>query len=135
MHQPTLMHLKVLLPFRVFAEHIGVSRIVAETHEGSFGLLPHRLDCVAALVPGILTYEDEAENEVYVAVDEGVLVKAGLEVLVSVRNAIGGTDLGQLREAVDREFMHLNQREQTVRSVMAKLESGFIRRLVEFHHD
>jgi F-type H+-transporting ATPase subunit epsilon len=129
------MHLKVLLPFRVFAEHIGVSRIVAETHEGSFGLLPHRLDCVAALVPGILTYEDEAENEVYVAVDEGVLVKAGLEVLVSVRNAIGGTDLGQLREAVDREFMHLNQREQTVRSVMAKLESGFIRRLVEFHHD
>ena len=135
MHQPTLMHLKVLLPFRVFAEHIGVSRIVAETHEGSFGLLPHRLDCVAALVPGILIYEDEAENEVYVAVDEGVLVKAGLEVLVSVRNAIGGTDLGQLREAVDREFMHLNQREQTVRSVMAKLESGFIRRLVEFHHD
>ena len=135
MHQPTLMHLKVLLPFQVFAENIGVSRIVAETHEGSFGLLPHRLDCVAALVPGILIYEDEAENEVYVAVDEGVLVKAGLEVLVSVRNAIGGTDLGQLREAVDREFLNLNQREQSVRSVMAKLESGFIRRLAEFHHD
>jgi len=135
MHQPTLMHLKVLLPFQVFAENIGVSRVVAETHEGSFGLLPHRLDCVAALVPGILIYEDEAENEVYVAVDEGVLVKAGLEVLVSVRNAIGGTDLGQLREAVDREFLNLNQREQTVRSVMAKLESGFIRRLAEFHND
>jgi F-type H+-transporting ATPase subunit epsilon len=129
------MHLKVLLPFQVFAENIGVSRVVAETHEGSFGLLPHRLDCVAALVPGILIYEDEAENEVYVAVDEGVLVKAGLEVLVSVRNAIGGTDLGQLREAVDREFLNLNQREQTVRSVMAKLESGFIRRLAEFHND
>ena len=135
MHQPTLMHLKVLLPFQVFAENIGVSRVVAETHEGSFGLLPHRLDCVAALVPGILIYEDEAENEVYVAVDEGVLVKAGLKVLVSVRNAIGGTDLGQLREAVDREFLNLNQREQSVRSVMAKLESGFIRRLAEFHHD
>jgi len=135
MHQPTLMHLKVLLPFQVFAENIGVSRVVAETHEGSFGLLPHRLDCVAALVPGILIYEDEAENEVYVAVDEGVLVKAGLKVLVSVRNAIGGTDLGQLREAVDREFLNLNQREQTVRSVMAKLESGFIRRLAEFHND
>jgi F-type H+-transporting ATPase subunit epsilon len=129
------MHLKVLLPFQVFAENTGVSRIVAETREGSFGLLPHRLDCVAALVPGILIYEDEAENEVYVAVDEGVLVKAGLEVLVSVRNAIGGTDLGQLREAVDREFLNLNQREQTVRSVMAKLESGFIRRLAEFHND
>jgi F-type H+-transporting ATPase subunit epsilon len=134
MQQPTLMNLKVLLPFRIFAEKAGVSRIVAETREGSFGFLPHRLDCVAALVPGILIYQNQAESEVYVAVDEGVLVKTGLDVLVSVRNAIGGTDLGQLREVVEREFLNLNQREQSVRSVMARLESGFIRRLAEFHH-
>ena len=63
------------------------------------------------------------------AVDEGVLVKTGLDVLVSVRNAIGGTDLGQLREAVEREFLTLNEQEQSVRSVMAKMESGFIRRV------
>ena len=99
------MNLKVLLPFQIFAEKTGVSRIVAETREGSFGLLPHRLDCVAALAPGILIYETEAEGEVYVAVDEGVLVKTGPDVLVSVRNAIGGTDLGQLREAVEQEFL------------------------------
>ena len=80
MQQSTLMNLKVLLPFRIFAEKTGVSRIVAETREGSFGLLPHRLDCVAALAPGILIYENEAEGEVYVAVDEGVLVKTGLDV-------------------------------------------------------
>jgi len=129
------MHLKVLLPFQIFAEKSGVSRIVAETRKGSFGLLPHRLDCVAALAPGILIYENESEGEVYVAVDEGVLVKTGLDVFVSVRNAIGGTDLGQLREAVEREFMNLNKREQDVRSVMAKMESGFIRRLVEFDHE
>jgi F-type H+-transporting ATPase subunit epsilon len=97
MPPPTLMNLKVLLPFRIFAEKTGVTRIVAETQEGSFGLLPHRLDCVAALAPGILIYENEAEGEVYVAVDEGVLIKTGLDVLVSVRNAIAGTDLGQLR--------------------------------------
>jgi len=131
----TLMNLKVLLPFRIFAEETGVLRIVAETREGSFGLLPHRLDCVAALAPGILIYENEAEGEVYVAVDEGVLVKTGLDVLVSVRNAIRGTDLGQLREAVEREFMNLNEREQSVRSVMAKMESGFIRRMVTFHNE
>ena len=135
MQQPTLMNLKVLLPFGIFAEKTGVTRIVAETREGSFGLLPHRLDCVAALVPGILIYQAESGGEVFVAVDEGVLVKTGLDVLVSVRNAIGGTDLGQLHKAVDREFRDLNEREQSVRSVMAKMESGFIRRLAEFHHD
>jgi len=132
---PIRMNLKILLPFEVLVEKTGVSRIVAESPEGSFGLWPHRLDCVAALTPGILIYELEAEDEVYVAVDEGVLVKTGLEVLVSVRNAIAGTDLGQLREMVEREFLNLNEREQSVRSVMAKMESGFIRRLAEFHHE
>ena len=60
---PTLMKLKVLLPFRIFAEKTGVSRIVAETREGSFGLLPHRLDCVASLTPGILIYEHEGDDD------------------------------------------------------------------------
>jgi F-type H+-transporting ATPase subunit epsilon len=129
------MTLKVLLPFEVFAEKTSVSRIVAETSEGSFGFLPHRLDCVTALVPGILLYETEAEGEVCVAIDEGVLVKTGMDVLVSVRNAIGGTDLGQLHAAVEREFLKLNEHEQSVRSVMAKMESGFIRRMAEFHRD
>jgi F-type H+-transporting ATPase subunit epsilon len=129
------MTLKVLLPFQVFAEKTGVTRIVAETREGSFGILPRRLDCVAALAPGILIYENEIEGEVYLAVDEGVLIKTGLDVLVSVRNAIAGTDLGELRDSVEREFLNLGKREQSVRSALAKMESGFIRRLAEFHHD
>jgi F-type H+-transporting ATPase subunit epsilon len=133
--QPTFMNLKVLLPFRIFAEKTDVVRIVAETREGSFGLLTHRRDCVAALAPGILIYETKAQGEVYLALDEGVLVKTGLDVLVSVRNAIGGTDLDQLRDSVEQEFLNLNEREQSVRSVMAKMESGFIRRLAEFHHE
>jgi len=129
------MKLKVLLPFQVFTEKEDVMRIVAETPKGSFGFLPHRLDCVAPLSPGILTYETKTEGEIYIAVDEGVLVKTGANVLVSVRNAIGGMDLGQLREAVEQEFLNLEEREQSVRSVLAKMESGLIRRLVEFHHE
>ena len=129
------MNLKVLLPFRIFAEKTGVSRIVAETREGSFGLLPRRLDCVAALVPGILIYETETEGEVFVAVDEGVLIKVGPDVFVSVRRALGGTDLGQLRDAVDKEFLMRDEQERSVRSVMAKLETGFLRRFATFQHE
>jgi F-type H+-transporting ATPase subunit epsilon len=129
------MNLKVLLPFQVFAEKTGVLRIVAETREGSFGLLPHRLDCVAVLVPGILTYQTDADGEVFVAVDEGVLVKTGPEVLVSVRRAVGGTDLGQLRKAVETEFLALDEREKSVRLVVAKLETGFLRRFAAFQHE
>jgi F-type H+-transporting ATPase subunit epsilon len=132
---PNLMNLKVLLPFEVFAEVSGVSRIVAETQAGSFGLLPHRLDCVAALVPGILIYETGSEGEVFVAVDEGVLVKAGPDVLVSVRRAIRGTNLTDLHGAVEREFLVLDERQQSVRVVSNRMESEFINRLAEFQHD
>jgi len=128
------MNLKILLPFQIFAETDGVSRIVAETREGAFGLLPRRLDCVAALTPGILVYETESEGEVYVAVDEGVLVKTGPDVLVSVRRARGGNGLGQLRAAVEQEFLTLDEHEQSVRSVLAKMESDLIRRMATFHH-
>src|SRR5690349_13192256 len=112
---PTHMHLKVLLPFQIFADETGVSRVVAETREGSFGLLPQRLDCVAALVPGILIYQTNSDGEVLVAVDEGVLVKTGPDVVVSVRRATGGTDLAQLRSAVEKEFKTLDEHEQCVR--------------------
>lgn len=129
------MNLRILLPFRVFAEEAGVSRVVAETRQGAYGILPRRLDCAAALAPGILTYESEAGGERYVAVDEGVLVKTGRDVLVSVRNAIAGADLGRLREAVERDFRRRDEQEQAVRSVLAKMESGILRRIVEFHRE
>ncbi len=131
----TLMNLKILLPFQIFAEKSDVLRIVAETRAGSFGLLPHRLDCVATLEPGILIYETDAEGEVYVAVDEGILIKTGLDVFVSVRRVLGGADLGQLRATVEQEFLTLDEQEQSMRSVMTKLEAGFIRRFASFQHE
>ena len=127
-----LMDLKILLPFEVFADLTGVKRIVAETHNGSFGLLPHRLDCTASLAPGILTYETDALGEVCIAIDEGILVKVGTQVMVSVRNAIGGVELGSLHKAIEKKFLNIDEQEKNVRQVMAKLEIGFIRRFERF---
>lgn len=126
-----LMNLKILLPYQVFADLKGIKRIVAETLQGSFGILPHRLDCTAALSPGIFTYETERGNIVDLAVDEGILIKTGPDVLVSVRNAVGGAELGSLHKTINQEFMNLDEHEKKVRSVMAKLELGFIRRFEE----
>lgn len=129
------MKLEVLLPWRVFIEPVEVTRIVAETGDGSFGVLPHRLDCVAALVPGILIYETESEGEVFLAVDEGLLVKIGAQVQVSVRRALAGADLESLRQKVEQEFLIHDENEQSMRSVMAGLETGFMRRLAQFEHE
>jgi F-type H+-transporting ATPase subunit epsilon len=129
------MNLAVLLPFRIFTQVADVARVVVETRQGAFGLLPHRLDCVAALGPGILTYATSADGPVYVAVDQGVVVKSGADVRVSVRRAIGGTDLGQLRAAVLHDFLELDTREQNTRAVLAKLDGALIEQMVAFQRD
>jgi len=123
----TLIHLKILLPYKVFADIENVKKIVVETSSGSYGILPRRLDCTAALMPGILMYETEKGETKYIAVDGGILIKAGNEVSVSVRNAMGDAPLGKLRDLVEQEMLQLDELEVSARNVMAKLETGFMR--------
>jgi F-type H+-transporting ATPase subunit epsilon len=128
------LQLEILLPFSVFLASETVSRIVVVTPSGWFGLLPHRLDCVTAVAPGILSYSTPADGEVNVAIDRGVLIKTGAQVRVCVRRAMSGAGLGDLQRAVQEEFLKLDEREQSIRSALAALESGFIRRLAEVQH-
>lgn len=128
------MNLKILLPFRIFARQTEVSSIVADTIDGSLGLLPHRLDCVAALVPGILTYSSATAGTVYVALAGGVLVKSGAEVLISARRAVGGEDLAMLHEAVRKDFLSLSTQEREARAAVAKMEGALLGRLRDFQH-
>ena len=129
------MNLIILLPSRVLADKKAVTRLVLETSQGSWGFLPHRRDCVAALVPGILTFDTQTEGVTYVAVDVGVLVKTGADVRISVRRAVVGRDLERLRNTVEREYSVLDQTEREVRYVSEKLESRVLRQLVALHHE
>lgn len=123
----TTMTLRVLLPSNEFACYTNVTKVVLETPEGAFGLLPHRQDCITALEPGILTYRIDNKQLEYLAVDEGLAVKSGLNVNVSVRNAHAGSNLQHLKQVVATEFVLLNEQEQEVRAVLARLESDFMR--------
>ena len=126
------MKLEILLPYKVFLKEDDVSRVVVETSAGVMGFLPQRLDCAAVLVPGIMEYEAAGAGVKYIALDEGVLVKTGPEITISVRNAIGGASLGELQQLVEKEFLELDERERNVRSTMAKLESDFIHQFEKF---
>src|SRR5690625_6442563 len=97
--KPTLMNLKILLPHGVFAEIENVKKIVVETTAGSYGILPRRLDCTAALETGILLYETENDGEKYIGVNEGILIKTGNEESISMRNGIGNAQLGEIGRA------------------------------------
>ena len=124
------MNLKILLPFRVFLDE-RVDKVIAEGENGYFCLLPRHIDFVSALAPGILSYYKESGEEVFLAIDEGILVKYGENVLVSSRNAVRGPNLEALRQTVEDQFKTLDEQRKEVRSVVAKIEANFIRRFLE----
>lgn len=127
------MQLKVLTPFATFAEKSAVLSIVAETLQGFVGILPHRLDFVAILATGVFSYTTETDGEVFIAVDEGVLVKAGDQVLVSTRGAIGGVTLDQLPSLIEKQFLQIDEQEKIQHSTLLKLETGFLKHFARFH--
>lgn len=124
------MRLKVVLPTEILIEK-EVTKVIAEAENGSFCLLPRHIDFVAALVPGLLSYETDGGKEEFLAVDEGTLVKCGSEVLVSTRNAVIGPDLGMLKQMVEEQFRVLDEQEKELQSALAKLEADFTRRFLE----
>ncbi len=121
------MHLKVLVPTEVFVD-TKTTKIVAEAENGSFCLLPHHIDFVAALVPGILSYTLENKEEVFLAINEGILVKRGNDVFVSTLQAVQDKDLETLQNTVTKNFRILDEREKLIRSALAKFEATIIRR-------
>jgi F-type H+-transporting ATPase subunit epsilon len=124
------MQLRVMLPTEILIDQ-AAGKIVAEAENGSFCLLPRHIDFVAALAPGILSFVTSEGREEFVAVDRGILVKCGREVSISTRHAVRGQELGELKRQIQEQFHQLDEREQTSRSVLTRLEADFVRRFVE----
>jgi F-type H+-transporting ATPase subunit epsilon len=124
------VRLKVLLPTKVLIDE-PVAKVIAEAENGSFCLEERHIDFVAALVPGLLSFRTPQNEEVFVAVDEGTLVKCGPEVLVSTRDAVRGPDLAELRDTVVRRFRELDEMERTARAALGRLEASVVRRFLQ----
>jgi F-type H+-transporting ATPase subunit epsilon len=124
------MKIKILLPAYVFLEQ-EVQKIVAEGRNGYFCLLPRHIDFVSALMPGILMLEDKADLVEYFAVSEGILVKIGPQVYISVHDAVKGESLTALKATVEEKFMTVSKREEASRNALGKLEADTIRRFME----
>ncbi len=126
----SVMQLSVLAPTRVVVNERAL-KVVAEAANGMFCLLPNHVDFTAALVAGILYFDDGEGRQRYVAVDEGILVKRGAEVFVSCYDAIAGADLDELHQLVAARYLELDEDERVGRSALARLEAGALRGLVD----
>jgi len=124
------VNLKVLTPEQVVVDEEAV-KVIAEAKDGAFCLLPRHADFATALVPGLLEVHGTDGREQFFAIDEGILVKAGPDVLVSTRRAVPGDSLDTLHETVEKQFEVRDEREQQARGAAARLEADLVRRFVE----
>jgi len=125
------MRLRVFLPGECLVDE-EVAQIRAEAPNGAFGLLPGHIDFVTSLVPGLLAYRPAGSRaEVFLAVDQGVLVKCADEVRVATNQAVVGPELGRLRETVQNRFKQIEKRERRALNAISRIEAGFVRRFLE----
>ena len=125
------MRLTVNLPDQVLLQ-TSATKLKAESPAGHFTLLPRHVDMSTALAPGILSYVQEGDGEIYLAVSEGILVKNGDEVLVAVRAAVRA-ELGNLHTEVQKMIENLDDGERKARTNVARMEASFLRRFLDFH--
>ncbi len=119
------MRLKILAPAKVVVDS-EVDKIIAKSPDGYFCLLPHHVDFVSELSPGILSLSDSSGQEQSMAVDEGVLVKCGNEVLVATRNAVQEQGAEKIKPASAAGLLELDEEEIKCRRVIAALEAEFV---------
>ena len=124
------MRLKVVTPTRVVVD-ARVRQVTVQGRDGSRTYLPRHIDFVTAAVPSVMSWRPEDGEEQYAAIDEGLIVKAGEELLVSTAYAVHGPGLGRLRETVEGQFEQRDDREKSARTTLAKLEASIVRRFME----
>lgn len=122
------MRLLLSVPTGVLVDE-RVAKVSARSDMGSFTILPRHADGAVLLLPGLLSYTLETGDEVFVAADEGVLVKADDDVRVACQRAVVAGALSNA-ELVLRERMHQrDESERRARAALSRLEAEVIRRL------
>ena len=127
MSTATEMQIHLRLPTEVL--FVGAAtRLNAIAADGAFGILPNHVDFVTALVPSILLLTTPDGDERIFGIDEGLLVKHGHTVEISVRRGIEGDDLASLQGKVRDSFAHMEDEERVARSALARMEADLVRR-------
>ena len=122
------MRVKLILPYKTILDK-EAKKITAPGIEGEFQIMPKHIDATWSLKSGILTIN--SDEDLYFAINTGVLVKQGDLVYISVFQAIAGDSLRNLAETVKNTLRDVSDRERKAREVLVKLEAETIKKFTE----
>ena len=123
------MKVRILSPIGPVLDE-EAEKISFESLSGSRTFLPNHIDTVSALPPNIVSVRTTAHKDIYLACTQGVLVKQGSQVLISVHKAVIGNDLNNLATLIKTEFAQDEDNRRQVNTAIARLEAQLSRGFV-----
>ncbi len=121
------MQVQIGLPGRALYRG-AAAQISGVAANGGFGILPNHIDFVTALVPSVLLVTQADGTERIFGIDEGVLVKKGRDVEISVQRGVEAPDLASLDAAVTDFWDTMEDEERAARAALSRLEADMVRR-------
>lgn len=101
-----------------------------DTVEGRYGILERHIDTAMALDAGLLHMRDQSQQEHYVGLDGGILVKVGSGVRISTTRVIVGQELGVIEEGIQEQQDEEDRKEEHQLRAFARLELQLSRSLM-----
>jgi F-type H+-transporting ATPase subunit epsilon len=124
-----VMTLHLLVPGRLVPPR-PCRKLRGQASYGSFTLLPRHLDGLIALSAGLMRCTDGDGRAIWLAVDEGLLVKQGRQVTIMTPRYGEDSDPEQLAAAVQSGLLIQDEHERRARAAMAGMEASLVRGLV-----
>jgi F-type H+-transporting ATPase subunit epsilon len=127
------MRLLVTTPTAIALDVDGVRHVRAEDRTGAFGIQQGHAEFLTVLAVSVLSYQDAAAVERYVAVHGGVLrVHGGAAIEVATSEALAGDDLQALQQAVIARYRAEVEAEAKARTRATRLHLLAIRTVYRY---
>jgi F-type H+-transporting ATPase subunit epsilon len=116
--------LKVVTPIEVFERKIKAIRL--KDQSGFFGVMKGHTDFLTVLERAVCYYTDENSQEVFLALDGGVLSVKGGSVTITTRNAFESSDADKLSQIIENTMLRRDSSEASLLSMLKGIERSFL---------
>lgn len=104
-----------------------IKKVTFETLNGYYTLMPKHIDFVSAMNANIVRYTTVENEEKFVACHQGIVVKKGNDVTISVQKAVKSDTLDELQKTILIDFKESEEQRKELNTAMARLEVGLVR--------
>lgn len=104
-----------------------IRKVSLEFLNGYYTFLPKHIDFASVLKTSIVSYCNLEGATKYIACHQGIAVKKGQNVTLSVRQAVLGNTPDELKYTILHDFKKTDEQRKELNTAMARLEIGMLR--------